>query len=95
MTSRLEQRLAYFILQGRPFTADDVTDHGNITVAGDHAPNSRQSTIGSLFQQHARDGHIVFTGNVVKSTAKHRKGGAIRMWEATERGRRWAEQVEQ
>jgi hypothetical protein len=93
MTTTLEARLAYYILEGRPFTADDVTDLGRIAVDASHGPNAGQSGIGSLFQAHARAGHITFTGRVVKSQAKHRKGGAIRVWEPTEAGRRWAESV--
>jgi len=89
----LERRLAHFILDGHPFTADDVTDNGMITVGGGHDPNSKQSSIGSMFQSHARLGHINFTGDVTKSTAKHRKGGMIRVWEGTAKGRRWAEGV--
>lgn len=93
MSFLLERRLAHFITEGKPFTADDVTDNGNLTVDASHAPNSRQSTIGALFQHHARVKHITFTGRVVKSTAAHRKGGAIRVWEGTESGRAWAERV--
>jgi hypothetical protein len=86
----LERRLAHFIMLGQPFTADDVTDNGAIAADAAHNPNSKQSSIGALFQSHARLGHIAFTGDVVKSTAKHRKGGMIRIWEGTESGRRWA-----
>lgn len=94
MTSILERRLAHFIMQDKPFTADDVTDNGAITADhGAHNPNSRQSTIGALFQHHARQGHISFTGEVIKSTAKHRKGGMIRVWQGTNSGRRWAEGI--
>ena len=91
--SLLERRLAHFIMSGKPFTADDVTDNGAITADGSHAPNARQSSIGSMFRSHANSGHIVFTGEVIKSAAKHRKGGMIRVWEGTESGRRWAERV--
>lgn len=91
--SLLERRLAHFIMQEKPFTADDVTDNGAITADGTHAPNAKQSSIGSMFQSHARRGHIVFTGQVIKSTAKHRKGGMIRVWEGTASGRRWAEGI--
>ena len=90
----LERRLARCILSGEPFTADDVTDEGRLALDGAHAPNARQSGIGSMFQSHARAGHIRFTGRVIKSSAKHRKGGAIRVWEATDAGVRWARVVE-
>jgi hypothetical protein len=89
----MERRLAHFIMQGTPFTADDITDHGAITFDTNHEPNGAQSSIGAMFQHHSRRGHIAFTGRVVRSTAKHRKGGSIRVWEATESGRRWAEAV--
>lgn len=89
----IEARLAYVMLEGHEFTADDVTANGRVTAAGDHDPNAKQNSIGSVFNKHARDGHIMFTGRVVRSKARHRKGGMIRVWEATESGKRWARKV--
>lgn len=86
----LERRLAQLILAGFPFTADDVTANGAVALDAGHGPNGRQNGIGSLFNRAARRGLIAFTGEVVRSEAPHRKGGAIRRWQATEAGRLWA-----
>ena len=75
---------------GVPFSANDVTDDGAITVAGDHTPNGKQNAIGSRFRTYAAQGLIEKTGRVLQSTAPHRKGGMIQEWVATEKGRRWA-----
>lgn len=79
---KLEERMEACIASGEPFTADDVTDCGNITLAGEHAPNGTQNGIGSLFREYAARKLIEPTGRVVKSAAKHRKGGMIREWVA-------------
>jgi hypothetical protein len=89
----MSSRLAGLILQGGPFTADDVTEAGALVIDGQHTPNGKQSGIGSLFNQAARRGLIYFTGNVVRSEAPHRKGGAIRVWRGTEVGVLWARSV--
>lgn len=86
----LEQRLAALILSGCEFTADDLTNDGRITLDAGHAPNAKQNGIGAFINAMARRGLISFTGRVVKSRAKHRKGGAIRVWFGTEAGRLWA-----
>lgn len=86
----LEDRLVDVILTGAPFTADDVTDAGRLAVDADHAPNGAQSAIGAQFNRWHRQGLIEPTGQVVRSAAPHRKGGAIRVWVATDRGHHWA-----
>ena len=94
MTNKiLDRRLAWLILERRPFTADDLTDTGSITLDPSHAPNGRQNGIGSYINQASRRGLIAFTGAVVRSKAPHRKGGAIRLWESTDTGRLWARGV--
>ena len=80
----LIERLDSLIASGRPFTADDVTDNGRLTVSGDHAPNQKQNTIGTLFRTAAAADRIGPTGRVVKSRAPHRKGGMIREWEGSD-----------
>ena len=92
MSNQFDVRFAEHILRGE-FSADDITDYGRITAHGDHDPNARQNTIGSMFQSHARQGHIHFTGRVIKSTSPHRKGGMIRIWVGTEKGKLWAREV--
>lgn len=89
----LERRLAALILTDDPFTADDITRDGELSLDPTHAPNSRQSGIGAFFQRSSKQGLIVTNGSVVRSKAPHRKGGAVRVWEATPKGRSWAEQV--
>ena len=91
MNQILEARLAEAILDRETFTADDVTDEGRIALDARHGANARQNGIGSLFNEHARAGHIAFTGRVERSRAPHRKGGAVRVWTATGPGRLWAE----
>lgn len=80
--------MAHLILTRQVFTADDLTEDG--TVAIDHEPNGRQSTIGSAFRQCANAGYIKSSGYTVMSRAKHRKGGRIQVWKPTDRGREWA-----
>lgn len=82
--------LAAAIVAGEEFTSDDVTDCGNRTIDGGHTPNGAQSTIGSVFQQAARNGWIESTDRLVRSSAPHRKGGAIRVWRPTQAGIDWA-----
>lgn len=89
----LERRLARLILVGREFTADDVTANGLVALDPDHAANGRQNAIGTLFNQASRRGLIDFTGQVVRSNAPHRKGGAIRVWRGTEAGVLWARSI--
>lgn len=89
----LERRLARLLLAGGTFTADDVTGDGNVALDTSHAPNAKQNGIGTLFNQASRRGLIDFTGNVVRSNAPHRKGGAIRVWRGTEAGVLWARNV--
>jgi hypothetical protein len=90
-TPALERRLAELIIDGHDFTADDVTSDGSVTVAGDHGPNAKQNAIGSMFNTASRKRRIEWTGGLVRSSAPHRKGGAIRVWRGTSAGRRWAE----
>ena len=82
--------LATAIVDGEPFTSDDVTDNGNRSVDPTHRANGTQSAIGSMFQQAQRNGWIEFTGRVVRSSAPHRKGGGIRVWRPTQAGIDWA-----
>jgi len=89
----LETRLAQLVLNGVVFTADDVTENGNVALDASHQPNARQNGIGSLFNAHSRAGHIRWTGEVVRSGAPHRKGGGIRVWQGTTAGRSWARRV--
>jgi hypothetical protein len=88
-----DERLAELILTGDTFTADDVTYNGRFALDRSHSPNGKQSGIGSMFQQASREHLIEFTGQVTKSKAKHRKGGAIRIWRGTEKGARWAQMI--
>jgi hypothetical protein len=85
------RRLAELILAGAPFTADDLTASGSMAIDIDHGPNGAQSGIGSLFQQASRSGLIEWTGGAERSRAPHRKGGMVRVWIATPRGRIWAD----
>jgi hypothetical protein len=89
----LDSRLAELIVSGRSFTADDVTANGVFTLDPMHSPNGTQSGIGAMFQRASRERLIEWTGEVVKSRAKHRKGGAIRVWRGTEKGARWAQMI--
>jgi hypothetical protein len=91
--SALERNLARCILNAGPFTADDVTSDGVLSLDPAHTPNSRQSGIGSLFNQASRRGLISATGGLARSRAPHRKGGAIRVWIGTEAGRLWAKNL--
>lgn len=89
----LEAALARVIRRGVIFTADDITDNGLLTLdGGAHKPNARQNGIGAFFQAMAKEGYIEFTGDVITSKAPKRKGGMIRVWTATEKGRAWAAQ---
>jgi hypothetical protein len=89
----IDVRLAELILDGDPFTADDVTYNGRFALDQSHSANGAQSGIGAMFQRASRERLIEFTGDVVKSKAKHRKGGVIRVWRGTEKGVRWAEMM--
>ena len=93
MSTAIEHRLAHLILNGDPFTADDLTFSGSLALDGTHTPNAKQNGIGSLFQAASKRGHIRFTGEVRHSTAPHRKGGTIRVWVGTEKGCRWAREI--
>jgi hypothetical protein len=88
-----DRRLARLILVGRTFTADDITANGSIALDPDHESNGKQSSIGAMFNQWQRRGLIVPTGEVVRSAAPHRKGGAIRVWHGTEAGVLWARNI--
>jgi hypothetical protein len=92
-TTPFDRRLARLILAARTFTADDVTNNGTIALDNDHAPMGKQAGIGAVFNQWQRRGLIVPTGEVVRSQAPHRKGGAIRVWHGTEAGVLWARNI--
>ena len=89
-SARLDLRLAGLIVRRRPFTADDLTDSGRLTIDETHGPNGKQSAIGAIFSRARKDGLIVPTGEFVSSRAPRRKGGAIRVWRGTEAGHSWA-----
>jgi hypothetical protein len=92
----LERRFAQLCIAlgiGARICADDVTDNGSITIDPAGAPNARQNGIGSLFNQWARRGLIVDTGQNVRSKAPRRKGGKDSVWEITEAGVLWARNV--
>lgn len=93
MNQMLDRRLAALVLDGRPFTADDLTNEGAAALDANHAPNGKQNGIGAYVNQAAQRGLIEWTGQVVKSKAPKRKGGAIRVWMATTAGLRWARNV--
>lgn len=90
MNPDLLDRLAVLITKDTDFTADDVTLNGSITAAGDHDPNAKQNSIGSLFRTASANRWITATGDTKQSTAPHRKGGLIRVWHGTAHGRVWA-----
>lgn len=85
-----EGRLRDLILSGRPFTADDLTGNGSLTVAGNHDPNGSQNAIGAAIRTWHAQGLIEPTGDVVASKARHRKSGMIRVWRGTGQGEAWA-----
>lgn len=91
--SVLEQRLAWLVLQPNPFTADDLTDNGQVAIDPTHSPNGRQSGIGSLFRWASSERLIERTGHVIKSKAPKRKGGMIQTWVGTTKGKAWARDV--
>lgn len=91
--SRFDRRLAHLIIAEVPFTSDDLTASGTLAMDAAHAPNAKQNGIGAVFAQHSKLGHIRSTGQLVRSTAPHRKGGAIRVWQGTAAGRQWASSV--
>jgi hypothetical protein len=88
-----DRRLAWLIISRQHFTADDLTDDGAVTLDAAHGANGAQSGIGAYVNRASRRGLIAWTGAVVKSKAPHRKGGAIRVWHGTDRGRTWARGV--
>lgn len=88
-----DRRLAWLILDRPHFTADDLTDDGDVTLDAEHAPNGAQNGIGAYVNRAARRRLIAWTGAVVRSRAPHRKGGAIRVWTGTDAGRLWARGV--
>jgi hypothetical protein len=89
----LERRLAWLILSQSTFTADDLTDDGQVTIDPGHTANAGQNGIGAFINSAHRRRLIEWTGAVVKSKAPHRKGGAIRMWAGASTGRLWAKGV--
>lgn len=89
----IEQAMVRTIARGASFTADTLTKAGADTVDPSHQANGAQSSIGALFRSYAQRGWIEWTGDVVRSTAPHRKGGAIRVWQPTITGIRAATAV--
>ena len=88
-----DRRLAWLIIDRPHFTADDLTDNGNLTFDVTHRANARNNGIGAYVNGAAQRGLIAWTGAVVRSQAPKRKGGAIRVWHGTDAGRRWARGV--
>lgn len=87
----LNKRLAQLILMGAEFTTDDLTNNGQITLdGGGHTANSRQNGIGAFIRGAANRGLIRWTGDVDTSRSPHRKGGMVRVWTGTTRGKAWA-----
>lgn len=76
----IEARLIQLIDSGEEFTIDDVTMRGELTVAGNHDPNSSQNKIGALMRRFQTRGLMVPTGGVRKSQSPHRNGNLIRVW---------------
>ena len=91
MNRLVQDRLARAIRAGGTFTADDVTGAGVFAVDAGHGANGAQSAIGAVFRWAVSRGLIEATGDVVRSEARHRKGGAIRVWAGTPKGRVWAD----
>lgn len=89
-TEELERRLRALIVLGHPFTADDLTHGGELTLDPTRQPNGRQSGLGRMFLRASRLGHIEFRGEVRNSTTPSRNGGLIRVWHPTPAGQRWA-----
>lgn len=85
-------RMLELIAAGGEFTASDVTDRGRDVIDPSHRPNGANNGIGAMFAAEHRAGHIEPVG-VRKSTSPHRKGGLVRTWRATDRGRVWAADV--
>ena len=90
MNPALERRVAPLILNGDSFSTNELTDDGQIVLDPAHAQSGKQSGIGAFINAMARRGLIEFTGQIVKSTAPHRKSGMVRVWRGTEAGRLWA-----
>lgn len=93
MTTPYDRRLAWLIIDRPHFTADDLTDDGDVALDAEHAPNGAQNGIGAYVRSASQRRLIEWTGAVVRSKAPHRKGGAIRVWTGTTTGRRWARGV--
>lgn len=77
-TRRAETELIALAATGRPFTADDLLARVGPPDPG-HAPNGRNSAVGSLFAQWHHRHHIEIVG-FAQSTTPSRKGGLIRIW---------------
>ncbi len=91
--NQIDERIAFVILGGQCFTADDITEDGSWAPDPSHAPNGAQNAIGQHIRAAAQRGYISSDGRVVASCAPHRKGGSIRIWCATDAGVEWAESV--
>lgn len=76
----LEERMDALIEKGMAFTADDLTNQGEITYAGSHDANGSNSGIGSMFSRERKAGRIEAVG-YANSTSPRRKGNVIRVWQ--------------
>lgn len=90
-----DRQLARLILSSRCFTADDLTANGERPLDPTHKPNAGQNGVGAYMCRVSRQGLIVWTGDVVRSQAPLRKGGAIRVWQGSTAGKRWARTVKE
>jgi hypothetical protein len=89
----LERRLAWLIISQSTFTADDLTEDGQVAIDAGHAPNAGQNGIGAFIGSAHKRRLIQRTGASVKSRAPHRKGGMIQIWAPTVAGKLWARSV--
>ena len=93
MNDSVIRRIAKVGLSVNEFSADDITNDGDWALDPAHGANGRQSAISTTFQGLSKQGNIVWTGEVVKSRSPHRRGGIIRVWRLTTKGRAWAKDL--
>jgi len=93
MNDSVCKRIAQIGLAEDEFSANEITSDGEWALDPDHGANGRQSAISATFQGLSSQGKIVWTGAVVKSKAPRRRGGIIRVWRLTAKGRAWAKEL--
>ena len=89
----LDQRLAETLLKKAEFTADDITNNGELTIDPEHKPNGKQSAIGAKFREWQSRGLIYHTSRTTRSKSRHRHSGMIGIWARTGRGLEWAQGI--